>query len=301
MTTTSMNTAAMTAEPAMTISRTSRSLGVRSLAVLLAGVLLSAVAGLSLVAAPAGAATPTQLTNLRFSWSGGLLTKTQVRYVTVSLTLVDPDGIAPSSLTWSDGPLACPCVLVEHVVTVEPRSRHVRAVHLHLTSGTDTNGVWTGRFALGAADAGFWRPTAMAAGDIIGSIPAGTGKTVTATPAPWNQVTVNVRGYDWPRIWLGTPVTLGSQFVVRGGAALSRSGLPISGVMRIEIRNDCFLANQVSLVRLRVVRTNIEGRFFYYVSADQLRKSSWVCAAWVAYPTDTPDSFVVQSNLRPHG
>jgi len=296
----------MTTEPAFIITKTSRSLGVRrlgvrSLGVLLAGVLLSAAAGLSLLAAPAGAATPTQLTNLRFSWSGGLLIRAQVHYVTVSLTLVDPDGVAPSSLTWADEALACPCVLVEHVVTVEPRSRNVRAVRLHLTSGTNTNGVWTGRFALGAADAGFWRPTAMAAGDIMAHLPVPGGETVTATPAPWNQVTVNVRGYDWPRIWLGTPVALGSQFVVRGGAAFSRSGLPISGIMRIEIHNDCFMANQVSLVRLRVARTNIAGRFFYYVSADQLRKSSLVCAAWVAYPTDTSDSFVAQSNTRPHG
>lgn len=105
----------------------------------------------------------TQLTSLRFSWMGGLLQKTQVKYVTVSLTLVDPDGIVLSTRGWGDGPVDCPCVLVEHLLRVEPHSRFARAVTLHLTSGTNKNGVWSGRFALGAADAGFWRPIMMAA------------------------------------------------------------------------------------------------------------------------------------------
>jgi hypothetical protein len=90
----------------------------RSLGALLAVIGLGAGAALSAPPPPAHAATPTQLTNLRFSWMGGLLQNTQVRYVTVSLTLVDPDGIVPSGVTWSLGrhvvsgwpqlPVCCP-------------------------------------------------------------------------------------------------------------------------------------------------------------------------------------------------
>lgn len=285
--------------PAIITKRLARNLGI-----LLSAVLLSGGALLSLPPPPAGAATPTRLTNLRFSWMGGLLARTQVRYVTVSLTLVDPDGIGPSSVTWAGAPLSCPCVLVEHVVKVEPRSRQFRTVHLRLARGTTTNGIWIGRFAVGAADAGFWRPTQMAAGDIVGTVPTPVPhKTPTATPAPWNTVTVNVRGYDWPRIWLGTPVAIGSQFFVRGGVALSRSGMPVSGVMRMEVHNSCRALNQESQLQLGrgPVLANVHGRFFYYVKPDQLRRSFGVCVAWVIYPTDTRDSFVVQSNIRTRG
>lgn len=277
---------------------------IRRVGLLLTAVLLSGGSVLSLPPSDAVAATPTQLTNLRFSWMGGLLTGTQVRYVTVSLTLVDPDGIAPSTVSWAGAPLSCPCVLVEHVVKAEPRSRQYRAVQLRLASGTRTNGVWIGRFAVGAADAGFWRPTEMAAGDIVRSVPTpAPHQTPTATPAPWNSVTVNVRGHDWPRIWLGTPVAIGPQFFVRGGVSLSRSGLPVSGVMRMEVRNNCRAANQSSQLRLGrgPVLANLQGRFFYYVTAAQLRRSFGVCVVWVIYPTDTPDSFVVQSNIRAQG
>ena len=70
----------------------------RSLGALLAATLLFGGVALSFPSAPAHAATPTQLTHLSFSWSGGLLARTQVKIVTVSLTLVDPDGIPLSSV-----------------------------------------------------------------------------------------------------------------------------------------------------------------------------------------------------------
>ena len=198
----------------------------RSLSALFAVVLLSAGVALSAPPPLAHAATPTQLTNLTFSWMGGLLAKTQVRYVTVSLTLVDPDGIVPLSVQSGPGRVDCPCVVVEHVVRAEPNSRYNRTVHLHLASGTNKNGVWSGRFAVGAADAGFWRPFLMAAGDIVGhsavEMPP-NDETVTDVPAPWNQLMVNVRGYDWPRAWLGTPVATGGKYVVRGGVGLLRA------------------------------------------------------------------------------
>jgi hypothetical protein len=271
----------------------------RSLSALFAVVLLSAGVALSAPPPLAHAATPTQLTNLTFSWMGGLLAKTQVRYVTVSLTLVDPDGIVPLSVQSGPGRVDCPCVVVEHVVSVDRNSRSNRTVHLHLASGTNTNGVWSGRFALGAADAGFWRPGEMAAGDFVSYLPTVPGVVWTAAvPAPLNQTTINVRGYDWPRAWLGTPVATGSVFTVRGGAALSRSGAPVAG-MRLEIHGFCSSYNQwAEHLTYTAVRTDTHGRYAYTLTPTQQRNGSDFCAAAVAYPTDTRDSFVFQSNIR---
>jgi len=272
----------------------------RSLGALLAAIGLCAGVALSAPPPPAHAATPTQLTNLRFSWMGGLLQNTQVKYVTVSLTLVDPDGIVPSGVTWYQAGLSCPCVVLEHVVHPLPNSRNYRTVRLHLASGTNTNGVWSGRFALGAADAGFWRPVVMAAGDIVGhnpTIPPPDDQMPAGVPAPWNQVTVNVRGYNWPRDWLGTPVRTGSVYVVRGGVALTRSGTPVAG-LRLEINRFCTDANQQGW-RFPAVRTDTHGRYAYTVAPAQL--GIGVCTAAVAYPTDTYDSFVIQSNIRGRG
>jgi len=283
---------------------------VRRMMVFLSVAVLAVSAGvaLSFTAPPAHAATPTQLTNLRFSWMGGLLQNTQVKYVTVSLTLVDPDGI-PSTGVDMTGPLNCPCVVLYNASDPWPhRSRSIRAVTLHLTSGTRTNGVWSGRFAVGAADYGLWRPGNMAAGDIHGHNPADPpdSEMVTGVPAPWNKVTVNVRGYNWPRAWLGTPVPSGSRFVIRGGVSLTRSLMPVAG-LRLEIRPLCGEENQ-SLTGApngaywrTAVRTSSAGRYAYTLSAAQTREVNSTCAAAVAYPTDTPDSMVVRSNIRSHG
>jgi hypothetical protein len=279
----------------------------RRMMVLLSVAVLAVIAGvgLSVTAPPARAATPTQLTNLRFSWMGGLLQKAQVKYVAVSVTLVDPDGI-PSTGVDMIGPLNCPCVVLYNTSDPWPyRSRSIRAVTLHLTSGTRTNGVWSGRFAVGAADYGLWRPVNMAAGDIHGQNQYDE-ETVTSVPAPWNTVTVNVRGYNWPRAWLGTPVASGSRFVVRGGVSLTRSLMPVAG-LRLEIRPLCGEENQ-SLTGApngaywrTAVRTSSAGRYAYTLSAAQAREVNSTCAAAVAYPTDTPDSMVVRSNIRSHG
>jgi hypothetical protein len=278
----------------------------RSLGALFAAIGLCAGVALSAPPPPAHAATPTQLTNLRFSWMGGLLQNTQVKYVTVSLTLVDPDGIVPSGVTWYDGGLRCPCAVLEHVVHPLPNSRNFRTVRLHLASGTNKNGVWSGRFALGAADAGFWRPVVMAAGDIFGhnpTIPPPDDQMPAGVPAPWNQVTVNVRGYNWPRDWLGTPVKTGPVYVVRGGVGLTRSGTPVAG-LRLEINRFCTEANQAGPGNgpawpFKAVRTDTRGRYAYTVAPAQL--CCGVCTAAVAYPTDTYDSFVIQSSIRGRG
>jgi len=263
--------------------------------------LLLGVGGALLPQGSARAATPTQLTNLSFSWSGGLLARTQVKYVTVSLTLVDPDGIPGIGVHVDDTGLPCPCVELGNFNPAEPRSVPWRDVSLHLTSGTNMNGVWSGRFAVGAADAGFWRPTRMAAGDIVGPSPL-PEPYLTGVPAPWNQVTMNVRGYNWPRAWLGTPVPSGSRFLVRGGVGLSRSGMPVAG-MRLEIRMDCKKDPEYLLASFlrTAVRTNSVGRYAYALSAAQAKDKYFECAVANVYPTDTWNSFVVMSNIRFHG
>jgi hypothetical protein len=271
--------------------------------VLLSVAVLAVSVGLasSLAAPPAQAATPTQLTNLQFSWMGGLLQKTQVKYVTVRLTLVDPDGVSgPLGIPTWPGQMNCPCVYVSHVVVGEPRSRIQRIVQLHLTSGTNKNGVWSGRFALGAADSGFWRATAMAAGDIVTPATPNGFDQLAPVPAPWNQVTVNVRGYNWPRAWLGSPVASAGKYTIRGGVALSRSGAPIGG-LRLEVHSYCSPPNLVFVdwELLRVVVTNASGRFAYTVAPGNFHPK--VCAAAVVYPNDTPDNFVVQTNIRNWG
>jgi hypothetical protein len=180
-----------------------------------------------------------------------------------------------------------------------------RAVTLRLTSGTSANGIWSGRFAVGAGDYGIWRPEGMAAGDIVGldnhdqPVPGGV-------PAPWNQRTVNVRGYDWPAAWLGTPVPSGSRFLIRGGVRLTRSLMPVVG-MRLEIRTLCQAnmsdngaPNSINGIRT-AVRTNAAGRYAYTLSAAQARERTLTCAAEAIYPTDTANSLVVVSNTRTHG
>ena len=184
-----------------------------------------------------------------------------------------------------------------------------RAVTLRRTSGTSTNGIWSGRYAVGAGDHGIWRPEGMSAGDIVGHDPATPppgDEVEAAVPAPWNTRVINVRGYDWPAAWLGTPVPSGSRFLVRGGVGLSRSGMPVAG-MRLEIRTLC-QANMSgngapnSIVGIRTaVRTNVAGRYAYTLSAAQARESTFTCAAEAIYPTDTANSLVVVSNTRTHG
>ena len=109
----------------------------------------------------------------------------------------------------------------------------------------------------------------------------------------------NVRGYDWPRAWLGTPVPSGSRFMISGGVGLSRSSVAVAG-LRLEIRTPCNLVAEPSSMRT-AVRTNSAGRYSYTLSAAEAREDTWACAAWVIYPTDTPDSWGVQSNIRRHG
>jgi hypothetical protein len=251
----------------------------------------------------ARAATPTKLTSLSFSWTGGLLQRTQVQYVTVSLTLVDPDGIAPLGVTWGDvGIASCPCIVINQTAGGEPNSRHTRLVRLHLTSGTTTSGVWSGRFALGAADAGFWRPYVMAAGDIIAhdpTLPPEYDETMGPVPAPWNHPTINLRGYNWPRAWLGTPVKTGSMFTLHGGVYFSRSGAPVAG-MRLEIKRYCRDPTPFGSPYI-AVRTSSAGLYSYQVSPAVSGSDDAICSAHVAYPTDAVDSFVVQSNIRKRG
>lgn len=263
-------------------------------------VVLQLLLSLVFVGAARGA-TPTQLTRLSISPGGASLVRTQVQYETVSLTLVDPDGIPSVRGYFGDQGITCPCVVMQNQNVVEPRSRALRLVTLRLASGTASDGVWVGSFAVGAADAGFWRASVMQAGDIHAP-PENFGNSLAPTPAPWGTVTLNVHGYDWPRIWLGTPVpaaaggqvAVGQPVVMRGGAALSRSYAAVGGV-RLELRGEyCDFAAAPNLV-LATTRTDSAGR---YTFAFTFQGSAHVCAAMFIYPTDARDNIVAMSNVR---
>jgi hypothetical protein len=247
----------------------------------------------------------TQVTQLSFSWSGGTLVRTQVRFVTVSVTLVDPAGVPVSGIIAGDSGLTCPCVALQNVSTPVPGSTPGRIVTLHRTSGTSTNGVWSGRFAVGAADAGIWHPSQIAAGTLVGhnpAVPPPDDETLTDMPAPFTQRSMNVRGYDWPRAWLGTPVRSGSRYVVSGGVSLNSSAMPVAG-LRLELREVCTPdpTYTVGTAFRMALRTNAAGRYSYLLTAAEAHKVTYACTAAVVYPTDTRNSWVFRSNIRLHG
>ncbi len=249
---------------------------------------------LSIGSVPASAVSAdrdTRLQHLAFSATGASLRGLQVQYVDVALRLTDPDGVPRERGTVDEQRLECPCVLVVNENVGEPRSRPFRAVSLRLASGSETDGVWVGRFAVGAADAGFWRVAQLHAGDLSQDLPS----TLVATPSPWRQVTLNVRGSDWPYIWLGTRVRLrpGTD-IVRGGAYLVRSRTPLRGV-RLEIHEECIRTIPRSFT---AVRTDRQGRYAFSFAATE-GFGAGVCAALVAYPTtDNGTSLVAVSNIR---
>ncbi len=246
-------------------------------------------------AAPRGAAAEdgaTRVTNLTFTPRAPSLRGTGVQFVDVALTLADPDGVRPREGVIVDHGFACPCVTVVNTRAVEPRSRSVIPVALHLAEGTQTEGVWIGRFAVGAQNAGFWQVGGIDAGDLT-KIDAFS--TLVGMPAPWNAVILNVRGYDWPSIWMGTRVRLRPGVdVVRGGMSLTRSGRPVANA-RLEIRENCFAFMYPTY--LAAVRTDAKGRYSFTLPSTR-EIDNGACAALVAYPTDTPGAMVAQSNVR---
>src|SRR4051812_23233310 len=241
----------------------------------------------------ASADTTTQLAGLTFSRSGASLRGLQVAYVDVAVHLVDPEGIPIRGGVIGDQGFPCPCVLLVNTRVVEPRSQREQAVPLHLSQGTATDGVWSGRFAVGAAQAGFWQPRVMDAGDLHDN--AALSSSLVAVPAPFSQVTLNVRGSDWPFIWLGTRGRARPGVdLVRGGAYLSRSRTPLAGT-RLEIRDTCDQGGRSHYYA--GVRTDARGAYAFSVPTNH-QFLFGVCAARVAYPTDNFGSLVAKSNIR---
>ena len=76
--------------------------------------------------------------------------------------------------------------------------------------------------------------------------------------------------------------------------------MPVAG-MRLEIRANCKQDpnSNVASWLVTAVRTSSAGRYAYSISAAQRRQNAPTCAAQVVYPTDTHNSWVVLSNLRP--
>ena len=236
----------------------------------------------------------TRLTGLAFSTSAVPVSGMQVRYLTVRLVLSDPDGVPVEESVVGDAPIRCPCVVVTNTSFGSrdlPARRTLRLLQLRLVQGTPEDGVWEGRFAVSAADAGIWRATSLVAGDLHDEDLWGRDVPV---PAPFGERAVNVRGYDRPLIWLGTRVRVGPGVdLVRGGMNLA-SGRPVAGA-RLEIRDQCGLTNHPT--PFAVTRTDAAGRYAFTVRADAA-PAMGVCAALAVYPTDALDNLVVQSNIR---
>jgi hypothetical protein len=111
---------------------------------------------------------------------------------------------------------------------------------------------------------------------------------------------MNVRGYDAPQAWLGTPVRSAGGYIIRGGVSLTRSQTPVVG-LRVELLplwewsinegtwTDC---------SFRIAaRTDAVGHFAYQVPALVYTYGEGH-AVWRIYPTDTCTSILIQSNAR---
>jgi len=215
-------------------------------------VLLLGVAGTT--APPASAATsartgstvsaastvPTVLESMSLATTATALTGAQLTTMTVSMHLVDPDGVVPRGGSLADRGWNCPCVWLESLTSAganfraSPQATGGRLVSLTLTSGTATDGVWVGRTILGAGDAGIWRPTSLDAGDFVSTSQEPYASSFVAVPADITTATaLNLRGYDWPLLTVRIPsavTVVGQRFVITGTAMSSRTHRPVAGL-----------------------------------------------------------------------
>ncbi|NHC16122.1 hypothetical protein [Motilibacter deserti] len=236
---------------------------VRRAAAVVTGGLLAA---LLLPPSAAGAQTPTRLESLTVSPTATTLQRAELAVVRVTAHLVDPDGVtARRELVAPDRSEACPCVTVEQPRRVEAQAQPWRSVPLRLTSGTAEDGIWQGSFALGAASAGTWTVTGIAAGDLRVEEPGPYGTNlVPVAPLVDTAPTFTVRGVDWPRLTLTLPratVDAGDAYVLRGTARYARTGRPAAGV-RLSVRHTlCDVLDGYGGVEAADVRTDANGRW----------------------------------------
>lgn len=245
------------------------------------------------VLAPAQAATPTRMTAFTMTPAVSSPTGFGSTRVTVSTHLVDPDGIAPSTAVFDGITLAeCPCVQVSLITRTRIPQRMFYHVPLRLTSGTTTDGTWTGQFSLGAGQTGHWRAEIIAGDfgvplilDPGGQPPLFEHSAFEALPSPFTNVGVDIRGTNHPVIGLLSVVKQANgRYLVKGKAYRFTTRTPIINT-RLVITGDCNAI--IETHPIIAVRTNNIGVYAVSLTKAQINAgdpAADVCAYQVAYP-----------------
>lgn len=205
---------------------------------------LLVMAGVASAPAASAADSGTQLVGITISVGDRTLVGGQLTSVTVRVHLVDPAGVHRSAGAMYDTYWDCPCVSIDsfdqygRLWKASPQAWGERLLSLRLASGTAQDGIWVGSSMLGAANAGFWKPTAIHAGTLVqppqpeGEIP--DGYDFVGVPADIQAAsTLHVRGDDWPVFSLRIPTTVtayGKPFVISGYALTARTHRPVPGL-----------------------------------------------------------------------
>ncbi len=206
-------------------------------ALVLAAALALATAGPTV---PAAATTPTRVAGITLSVGDPSLVGGQLTTLRARVHLVDPDGIAPTTCAYGDMLIGGgPCLLVAVTDSAgqywraTTQANGFRIVRLALVAGTLADGTWQGTTLVGAADAGFWRPAAITAGDLRADYGPWMDSFVPVDPSLRAGVAVNLRGSDWPIVSLAlpAPTPLGTPFTIRGRVVTSRTGRPVVGAV----------------------------------------------------------------------
>jgi hypothetical protein len=179
------------------------------------------------------------------------LTGVQLGTFTVSLHLTDSGGVQQTLGTSNgDKVMLCPCARLETVDATgaarpwrQAQAMDVRAVALHLTSGTANDGIWSGTTTVGSAGAGRWQLTGVDAG----SIHDGSPPYAPSGAPTWHDVdgatygaTVDVVGSHWPILSVRIPTTTvayGNDYRLIGHAVYSDTRAPVAG-LRVGVTDD---------------------------------------------------------------
>lgn len=272
---------------------------------ILAAVVAVVAGALGPAVSSASTTTRTQIVGMTLSVGDSSLVGAQLTPLTVRVHLTDPVGVMPDTGAIYDNLYRCPCVELlsfdgtGRMSTVSSQALGDRMVPLTLASGTALDGVWVGRTMLGAVDAGYWRPVAIHAGDLVapprdpGEIPAGYD-FVDVPDAIKAATVVHVRGDDWPVLSLRIPTTItpvGQPFVVSGYAVTSRTHRALPGLRVVAIVDAC----DAHLHGVgTATRTSATGRWAL-TSTDYRR--IW-CLLWAPDARGFPVNYVAASRVH---
>lgn len=253
---------------------------------------LLVMAGVASAPAATAADSGTQLVGITISVGDRTLVGAQLTSVTVRVHLTDPAGVQRSAGAMYDTYWDCPCVAIDsfdqngRFWKASPQAWGERLISLRLASGTPQDGIWVGSSMLGAANAGFWKPTVIHAGTLVqppqpdGEIP--DGYDFVSVPADVQAAsTVHVRGDDWPVISLSIPTTItayGTPFAISGYALTARTHRPVAGLrvaavadMSEPVVHEAGLATRTSATgRWAVTSTNPTPYWAVYWAPDRL-------------------------------